>query len=225
MRHVPTATDLPRIIRATWIAPMSGPLLRDAAMAIAGGKILAIGNPMQVIRANPNARVTKLDNTLILPGLVNAHCHLELSDMTPGERPASFVDWLIRVIKSRILVEPELLSEVVTFAVRSGVAQCLRHGVTTVGDISRQCLLTRNLLKEGPLRVVSFGEVQGMARRRHMLEERFAAAVDPAMASEHLHIGVSPHAPYSIEPEGYRRCAAEARRAKSAADNTPGREP
>jgi aminodeoxyfutalosine deaminase len=208
---MPTSkTDAPRIIRATWIAPMSGPLLRDAAIAIGRGKILAIGNPMQVIASYPLARVTKFDDTILLPGFVNAHCHLELSDMTAGDRPASFVDWLINVIKSRVLVDPDMLKEVVTFAVRAGVEECLRYGVTTVADVSRQCIMTRRLLKDGPLRVISFGEVQGMAARRHMLSERLAVAVDPALASESCHIGVSPHAPYSIEPDGYRRCVADA---------------
>ena len=50
------------------LAPMSGPVLRDAALAVGGGKILAIGNPLQVIAAYPAARVHKFDDTILLPG-------------------------------------------------------------------------------------------------------------------------------------------------------------
>jgi cytosine/adenosine deaminase-related metal-dependent hydrolase len=63
------------------------------------------------------------------------------------------------------------------------------------------------------LRTVSFGEVLAMGQRRCLLEERLAEAIDPSLQNEYLRIGVSPHSPYSIEPEGYRRCleAAHAR--------------
>jgi cytosine/adenosine deaminase-related metal-dependent hydrolase len=58
---------------------------------------------------------------------------------------------------------------------------------------------------------VSYGEIQAMARRRGLLEERFAAAADTLCESEHLRIGVSPHAPYTVEAEGYARCLAFAK--------------
>jgi len=51
-----------------------------------------------------------------------------------------------------------------------------------------------------------------MAQRRGLLKERIADAVDPTNVSDCLRIGLSPHAPYSVEPHGYRRCLAEARR-------------
>jgi cytosine/adenosine deaminase-related metal-dependent hydrolase len=80
-----------------------------------------------------------------------------------------------------------------------------------VGDISRHVGVSRPLLKKGPLRVVSYGEVQAMAQRRSLLEERIAVAIDPEFEnpidnSFSLTIGLSPHAPYSIEAGGYRRC-------------------
>jgi cytosine/adenosine deaminase-related metal-dependent hydrolase len=96
-------------------------------------------------------------------------------------------------------------------SVSEGVAQCLRFGVTAVGDISRQCGLTRPLLRELPLRVVSYGEVQAMAQRRNRLEERLSAALDGTQAGSHLTIGLTPHAPYSIERHGYERCLAAAK--------------
>jgi cytosine/adenosine deaminase-related metal-dependent hydrolase len=96
-------------------------------------------------------------------------------------------------------------------SVAGGVFQCLRYGVTTVGDISRQCQLTRPLLSRGPIRVISFGEVMAMGERRDLLESRIAAASDRSQESEYLRIGISPHAPYSIEARGYQRCLEVAR--------------
>jgi cytosine/adenosine deaminase-related metal-dependent hydrolase len=56
------------------------------------------------------------------------------------------------------------------------------------------------------LRVVSYGEVQAMAQRRGLLEERLAVAADASFESDYLRTAISPHAPYSIETDGYRRC-------------------
>jgi cytosine/adenosine deaminase-related metal-dependent hydrolase len=86
------------------------------------------------------------------------------------------------------------------------VEQCLKFGVTCVGDISRHCAISRPLLRNGPLRVVSYGEVQAMAQRRGLIEERLAVAADESFESDHLRTAISPHAPYSVEMTGYERC-------------------
>jgi cytosine/adenosine deaminase-related metal-dependent hydrolase len=62
-----------------------------------------------------------------------------------------------------------------------------------------------------PLRVVSFGEIQAMAGRRQLLEERLAAAADRRFENDRVRIGLSPHAPYSVERHGYEWCVERAR--------------
>src|SRR5262249_18764048 len=103
------------------------------------------------------------------------------------------------------------MADGVEHAVRNGVEQCLRFGVTSIGDISKQCMFSRPVLKNGPLRVVSYGEIQAMAQRRSLLDERFAAAADVSHDSPYLTTGLTPHAPYTVEPEGYAKCLAFAR--------------
>jgi cytosine/adenosine deaminase-related metal-dependent hydrolase len=193
------------LIRAAWVAPMCAPLLRDGAVLCRGGRIEAVGNTQSIRRAHPDALVHDAGDSIILPGLVNAHTHLELSDCTAGQPPASFGEWIFRLVQ-RATGIGGAMADSVKCAVESGVAQCLRFGVTTVGDISKQCALTRPLLREGPLHVTSFGEIQAMGRRRNLLEERFAAAADLSQESPHLRVGLTPHAPYTVEPAGYARC-------------------
>jgi cytosine/adenosine deaminase-related metal-dependent hydrolase len=142
--------------------------------------------------------------------LINAHTHLELSEFACGERPTSFAEWLSRLVP-RGQVSLQSVHESVARSVPLGVAQCLRFGVTSVGDISRHATVSRPLLRDGPLHVVSYGEVQAMAQRRGLLEERIAAAIDPTCASDFVRIGLTPHAPYSAEVDGYRRCIEVAR--------------
>jgi cytosine/adenosine deaminase-related metal-dependent hydrolase len=195
-----------RLLTAAFVAPMDGPLMRDAGVVIAGGTILAVG-PAAALRAGyPDATVEDCGAVVLLPGLINAHAHLELTSIACGQPPAGFVPWVQNLMGATGATPMDQVPAAVAAAARAGVAQCLQYGVTTIGDISKQCAFTRPVLVEGPLRVVSFGEVQAMAQRRSLLDERFATATDLSCDSERLRIGVSPHAPYSIEPDGYRQC-------------------
>jgi len=177
---------------------MDGPAIVDGGIAVERGRIAAVGG-REIAGDFAGADVEDLGDCAVLPGLVNAHVHLELSDCRCGSPPTSFVDWLKRVI-TRPVSDESIVS-----ATQLGIEQCRRFGVTTVGDISRQCHLTRPILADAKLRAVSYGELQAMARRRGLLEERLGRAADATFAREHLKIGLSPHAPYSIEGAGYRR--------------------
>jgi aminodeoxyfutalosine deaminase len=184
------------LIHADWICPMNAPPLRNAAMRIRHGKVVEVGNELTISK---DSEEKSFPGCAILPGLINAHTHLELSLHPRPAAPNDFVDWLIALMS----VPPTDVSE----AVKIGVNQSLKSGVTTVGDITKFCTETRAALAGGPLRVMSFGEVLAMAQRRNLLEERLATAVTPLeIALEFLTVAVSPHAPYSVESHGYRRC-------------------
>jgi cytosine/adenosine deaminase-related metal-dependent hydrolase len=202
---------VPILLRAKWVAPMVPPaILRDGGVVMSGGAIAAVGRADELAARFPSATVHNLGSAVVLPGLVNAHVHLELSHHAPGPTPGRFVDWVMALIRRTAAGDEQTQAMAIADAVRIGVDQCLRFGVTTVGDISRLCGLTRPLLRSQPLRVVSYGEVTAMAQRRGLLEERLAAAADAAEAGPRLRVGISPHAPYSVEPEGYERCRAVA---------------
>jgi cytosine/adenosine deaminase-related metal-dependent hydrolase len=198
------------LLLADWIAPMDQPILRDAGIAFRDGIILSVGSANQLRRQHSGATITRLPETVLLPGLVNAHVHLELSTHTPGPPPKSFVDWLLKLIPRQPQTPRELQTQTGA-AVTEGINQCLRFGVMTVGDISRLCSITRPLLKNSSLRVMSFGEVLAMAQRRGVLEERLASAAETTEQADRLHVGISPHSPYSVEAHGYRRCLEVAR--------------
>ena len=199
------------LIRARWVAPLQGDLLPNGAVAIQAVRILDLGNVPSLPRRGPQSTCEDAGEVVLLPGLINPHCHLELSDCTPGQEPeGGLEEWLGRML-TRARIEPAELEARSAAATRQGVEQCLRYGVTMVGDISRQCHITRTLLNSGPLRVISFGEVMAMAQRRNLLESRLAAVTQAVASTPWLRIGISPPAPYSIEQEGYRRCLQLAR--------------
>jgi cytosine/adenosine deaminase-related metal-dependent hydrolase len=210
---LPDVEDRPRpqLLRAQWVAPMDRPPVRDGAVVIYRNTIMELGDAAVLAAAyGRTADHHDLGDVVLLPGLINAHVHLELSDTPrPGDRwDEPLADWLIEVMKT---APRDGDAERIGRSVDIGVRQCFRFGVTTVGDITRQPAITRRLLKASPLRVHSFGEVQAMAGRRHLLAPRLAAAADRTHESDRLRVGISPHAPYSIEPHGYRQCVEAAR--------------
>jgi cytosine/adenosine deaminase-related metal-dependent hydrolase len=192
------------VLTAAWLAPMDRPPLRDGAVVIRGGRVAGIGSIAAMREQHPSAGVHEFGDAIILPGLVNAHTHLELSSIVRGPKPARFVDWIIGLMCQSPAVDP-------AESVRAGIDQCLRFGVTAVGDITSQPGVSRPVLSASPLRGVSFGEVRAMAQRRSFLEPRIAAAIGDASRESASGPGISPHAPYSIEIDGYQRCLAAAR--------------
>jgi cytosine/adenosine deaminase-related metal-dependent hydrolase len=180
-------------------------VFRDGAILVAGNRIVAVGSAKDLGRDHAGAVVEDYGDAVILPGLVNAHCHLELSHLTPPPNPKSFVDWLAAVMA------PSSQPASVADSVRAGIEESLRFGVTLVGDISKEPQTARVVLSESALAAVSYGEVVGMAGRKHLFAPRLAAALDPSSSGPRLRIGVSPHAPYSVDWQGYRNCVDAAR--------------
>ncbi len=203
-----------KLILAEWVAPMDGPMIRGGGIAVEGERIVEVGEAKRLKSEHRDARVEDFGASVILPGLVNAHTHLELSHLQREPAPAGgLAAWLVRVIRQNTFVAGEM-EKAVARAVARGVKQCFGYGVSSVGDISRNCRLTRSILSRSPLRVVSYGEIQAMGQRRGLLEERLAMAADANDAAPNVRIGITPHAPYSVEPQGYRRALQVARERK-----------
>ncbi len=185
---------------------MTSPLIENGYVAIEDGSITEFGS----VDSMPRKPDIDLADAVLMPGLINAHTHLELSMMSQGDPPASFGEWLWRIIEQRIRRGDQLDGDI-EIATRAGVTESLRFGVTCIGDISRECGITRPVLRESPLRVVSFGEVQAMAMRRNLLDDRLDIATDQRDETERLVVGVSPHAPFTVEPDAYCRVVSVAR--------------
>ena len=186
-------------------------MIRDGAVVIHDERILELGDAQDMHERHADAAQIDQGSSILLPGLVNPHTHLELSACQPSPAfSGHFVDWIIG-IRDRIKLDLNNVEASLKRSVELGVKQCLKFGVTCIGDISQQMNITRPLLRDGPLRVVSYGEVLGLARRRPRFDELFGRAVDESSASDRLRIGLSPHSPYTVDLDGYRQCLALAR--------------
>lgn len=176
-------------LTARWLLPGDGPPLEGGTITLAGGSIIAV-EPRG--RRRPDV---DLGNVALLPGLVNAHTHLDLSGMR-GKCPPTpdFVGWLRQVIAHRQATTPEQTQA----DIRAGLAECLRFGTTLVGDIA-SVGASWEALAESPVRAVVFYEVLGLSLERAQEADRIAAqwlATHPATST--CRPGISPHAPYSV---------------------------
>ena len=189
------------ILAARYIVPVDGPVIEDGAVTIERGRIISVGPAGEA--AAPDA---DFGQSVICPGFINAHTHLELTDLAGRVEPGdSFVDWLYGLVSLRRQSPPSEAQ--VRAAVREGVSQSLAAGVTRVGDITTSATLTRKVLVRSRLSGVSFGEVIAIGLLRGELSQRLDRALAGPNETSSWRWGVSPHAPYTVEPEAMRACA------------------
>jgi len=190
-------------IKARFVVSGEGPIIENGFVEFQKGRITEVG------RGSPRIRPVDLGDVTLFPGFVNAHTHLELSDLAGRIEPGpDFCDWLRRIVTA---TQAPRSPDQIQVALRIGVLQSIRSGVTALGDITRFPAATRSVLASSPLRVVSFGEVTAIGNRRNMLDDRLADALRAEPLTQSLRIGLSPHAPYSVDPIGLRKVAEIAR--------------
>ncbi len=204
-----TAVNEPFLLAAGAVMPLPGTPLSRGGVVISGDTIMRLGPLAELRREFPGIRAEVWDRCVLLPGLVNAHCHLELSTLRGRLPPGHFADWVKGLLACNMAVD-DVAAEV-SAAVRIGVAESLRGGVTCLGDITKRVACTRAALRDAPLRVVSFGEISALGTRRTRLDESLREARRRDHASALLRVGLSPHAPYTVEGPALRTIMAAAR--------------
>ncbi|HEY2148184.1 MAG TPA: amidohydrolase family protein, partial [Pirellulales bacterium] len=182
----PTAMRL----KARFVFTAEGPPLRDALVVIEGSRISAIESNRL---ADPAA--IDLGNAAILPGLVNAHTHLEFSDLAaPLGRPGiPFTDWIRLVVAHRRGRTDADRQQ----AIAAGHEECRRSGTTCIGEISTG----GSAASEPSVDLFVFLEILGLKADR--IAAGLAAAREQIeLAKTHRGaMGISPHAPYSVHPD------------------------
>lgn len=182
--------------------------MADGAVLVSGGRLADVG-PWRQLRKTAPPSVLDLGDVALLPGLVNAHCHLDYTDMA-GQipPPRSFCDWIKCITTEKAQWdEADYLK-----SWQAGAAMLLRSGTTTVGDVEVMPQLLPRLWAATPLRVCSFLEMTGIRSRRspaELVAESLATLA--RLPVGRCWGGLSPHAPYSTLPELLRLSARAAR--------------
>ena len=192
------------IIHAAVVLANADTLIPDGALFLHDGLIAEIGPWRDIRRRHPKAADWSAGKHLITPGLVNIHTHLELGYLRGKiPAPAKFPDWVCRLFE--LAPPPEKLEHAVAESVIGGITECHRYGVTAIGDITRYAAITRRAAADRPMDGISFGEITAMGKARGQLEVRIGAAEISARLAAGMQIGLSPHAPYSVEGPALRQ--------------------
>jgi aminodeoxyfutalosine deaminase len=209
----PQATAAPRtaslLLRARLVLPVSGPLVCNGAVLISGNRIAAVGRWRDLPQPGPG-KTLDLGDAILMPGLINAHCHLDYTHMA-GQliAPKLFSDWLKLITTAKGGWSDADYAQ----SWLDGAKMLVRTGTTTVADMEAVADLLPKLWKSTPLRVFSFLEMISVKPERHPSRVlQHAAAVIEGLRSSRCRAGLSPHAPYTTVPELLRLSARTARR-------------
>jgi cytosine/adenosine deaminase-related metal-dependent hydrolase len=190
------------------VAPLTRPPIENGGVLLQGGKIVALGS-WPDLRQTAVAEMHDLGECALLPGLVNAHSHLDYTDMAGLlSRRANFHEWIKDILGLKAQWDLDNYRRSWT----RGAQMLLLSGTTTVADIESAPELLPAVWETTPLRVVSFLEVTGVRSRQEpeaILRETVAKAI--ALPVGRCRVGLSPHAPYSTIPVLAQRCLSVAR--------------
>ncbi|MDD5158291.1 metal-dependent hydrolase [Sulfurimonas sp.] len=173
-------------------------LLSNVSVAF-GTTIQKIAPLDELIKEFPDAKITTLEkNSLLMPGLINAHVHLEFSANRTELSYGNFIKWLHSVIEHR----DELISGCANECMTAAINSMLESGITTFGAVSSYGM-DLDACFNAPQNVIYFNEVIGsQATMADILFNNFLARLDTSKASarEGFYPAVAIHSPYSVHP-------------------------
>ncbi len=119
------------ILSSRWVIPISSPYIEEGAIVIEDDRILALGPTELIKREYPGHQVRSFGDTALIPGFVNAHCHMELTVLRGYLEELDFWDWIRKLTRTKY---ETLDSEDILVSALLGAVEAIRSGVTTIAD-------------------------------------------------------------------------------------------
>ncbi|MEY2440223.1 MAG: aminodeoxyfutalosine deaminase [Verrucomicrobiota bacterium] len=186
------------ILRSRMLVTMEGAPIENGAVAITGDRIVDVGRFAEV-KARISDQILDLGESILLPGLINAHCHLDYTSLRGKIAPQkSFTDW-IRKINS---AKQNMSERDYVASISAGFSESRKFGTTTVLNLEVVPELI-SMMEPPPLRTWWFGELLDIRD-----PARSDVLVDTAVASlkQCEHWGLAPHSPYTASARLYEQC-------------------
>ncbi|MQA31476.1 MAG: amidohydrolase family protein [Luteitalea sp.] len=187
--------------RASWVLPIAGPPIRDGWVVVDHGRIVAVGRRATTERAAAAGDLERdLGRVAIMPGLVNAHTHLELSYLRGRIPPADeFVSWIRGVMAAR-RERPDPAGPEILLAVHDGIAEAVRCGTAVVGDISNTLVAFGPLTGSELAGVLFYELIRFNTPDPRGVVEEASRRLDALAPTERVRTSLAAHAPYSVAP-------------------------
>ncbi len=192
------------IIRARVVVTMDGLPIENGAVAISQDRIADIGTFREVAKTCSGEEIVDLGERALLPGLINAHCHLDYTCLRGKiPRQKSFTDW-IRAINAK---KGKLSQQDYIASINAGFLEAKRFGTTTIANLTAFPELVQRI--KAPIRTWWFAELIDVRDpgQGHQIVD---LAVEQLKSEEHW--GLAPHAPFTASAGLYRQCEEVVRR-------------
>jgi len=191
------------IIRAGTVVTMDGLPIDNGAVAVSGSRITNVGKFSDISATNSGEQIIDLGEQALLPGLINAHCHLDYTCLRGKiPPPKSFTEWIQAINAEKANLSPENYIG----SINDGFAEATRFGTTTIANLTAFPELVSRI--QAPIRAWWFAELIDV-RDPSRANEIVDAAVETLKSAEHW--GLAPHAPFTASANLYRRCEEVAR--------------
>jgi cytosine/adenosine deaminase-related metal-dependent hydrolase len=179
--------------------PGAAPLI-DGAVVINRGMITAVGPSKRLLKTYSGHSIRKLHNTVLMPGLVNVHTHLELPPLLTSIQARTFPDWVMNLIKAKRSLCDQDYYKAATRNVRS----IIESGTTCVGEICSQGA-SPGILKQSQIRAQIYHEIIDMSKSCDPGVEisnsrGLLSWINSVLSRETtcIRMGLSPHAPHTV---------------------------
>ncbi|MBI3794122.1 MAG: amidohydrolase family protein [Nitrospinae bacterium] len=191
------------LIKAGLVYPVVSAPMPNRGIAIEDGKITAVGQISEFNESDFNNFID-LSEQVVLPGFVNAHCHLQFSALRGKILPGPpFVDWIRKIISLHYSQSEEEIMQ----GFRAGTREMIETGTTAVGDISNDVKYAL-ALADSPLTGVAFAEFIEPVEEKAEESAKKARDTIAAYKKSRRATGVSPHAPYTVSGELFKKLKA-----------------
>jgi cytosine/adenosine deaminase-related metal-dependent hydrolase len=180
------------ILTAAYVLPISSPPIQKGAIVIHKGVIVAVGAFETIRKEYPRHGVKKYPHSILLPGFVNTHCHLEFSDLTGTQNPQpSFATWA----QSMTPTLERKKSAQIRVLIQKGELSLLTSGVTTVVDHIAPEIL-KYCPKKSSLNRIFFLEVLGSNQSRAQSNLKRARQIQKTSTIKD--VDLTPHSLYAV---------------------------
>jgi 5-methylthioadenosine/S-adenosylhomocysteine deaminase len=189
------------IISAARVFPITSPSAAHAAVRVTGGVIREVGPVRELVRSHPGEKHLAFPDSVLLPGLVNAHTHLEYSLFRTMARPTDFLPWIQNLVRASRLRNSFWGASHWEKSADAGIRRSLRSGITAVGDVVTFGASPAAALRVG-IRMRAYLEAVALTGSS---SEEFLPGLESAISSEpfrspRIAPGLSPHSIYTLSP-------------------------
>jgi cytosine/adenosine deaminase-related metal-dependent hydrolase len=190
-------TEAGMIVRAGTVVTMDGPSIENGAVAISGERIAAVGT-LDEVRKRFSGDIVDLGERVLLPGLINAHCHLDYTAFRGRiASQLSFTDWIRCINAEKGRLQP--LDYAVS--INAGIAEAIKFGTTSIANLEAFPELVSQI--SNPIRIWWLAElIDVRSNEPETIIERAMKSLGPKN-----NWGLAPHAPFTASASLYRGCS------------------